>query len=64
MQAKRQDNKEKISAIMKDREEFRKKDKEIKDRYRAVTALCRQEKPTLEVMFLGKSQFKLCFRKW
>ena len=41
--------KENLIKILKDREEFRKKDKEDKDRERAIIALCKQEKPNYEV---------------
>lgn len=46
----REQMKEKFSELIKQREEFRKKDKEVKDKERALIALCKQEKPNHDVM--------------
>ncbi len=46
----RENMKEKYGDILKQREEFRKKDKELKDKERMVIALCKQEKPTYDVL--------------
>jgi len=48
--------KEKFSELIKQREEFRKKDKEVKDKERALIALCKQEKPNYEVHFFYKEK--------
>jgi len=45
----REQMKEKFSELIKQREEFRKKDKEIKDKERALIALCKQERPNHDV---------------
>ena len=52
----REQMKEKFSELIKQREEFRKKDKEVKDKERALIALCKQEKPNYEVIFFNKKK--------
>lgn len=47
--AAREEEKERLVALLKEREEFRKKDKELKDKERAAIALCKQERPNYEV---------------
>jgi len=42
--------KEKLGGLQKEREEFRKKDKEIKEKERTIIGLCKQEKPVHEVI--------------
>jgi len=49
LQIMRENMKEKLGGLQKEREEFRKKDKEIKEKERAIINLCKQEKPNLEV---------------
>ena len=48
----REQMKEKFSELIKQREEFRKKDKEVKDKERALIALCKQERPNHDVPIL------------